>query len=233
MAWRVLARRCPTRSMTVVGDVAQTSTAAGADDWERALAPVLLAAEDTPAARRGLDLRRPWRLRHLTVNYRTPRQVMELAGAVLAAAGVEAPVPGSVRDADVPPRAVRGPWREVLARVLRSEEVLLGGGRLAVVCPDALVDEVHAVARAALVEGSVARADDVRADAPVSVAAVAEVKGLEYDAVVLVEPSAVLAQSRRGANDLYVALTRPTQRLVVVSAGDLPAGLDTLPVTAP
>ncbi|SDQ22456.1 AAA family ATPase [Quadrisphaera sp. DSM 44207] len=232
MAWRLLARRCPSRSMTVVGDVAQTSSAAGASDWERALAPVLGPAEGRP--RPGVDLRRPWRLAQLTVNYRTPRQVMELAGAVLAAAGVSAPVPRSIRDADVPPRAVRAPeaagaagWLGAVAAVVRSELDLLGSGRMAVVAPDDLVGPVHRALVADLPDGAVRRGDDA-GDAPVTVAAVAEVKGLEFDAVVLAEPAGVLAQSARGANDLYVALTRPTQRLVVVSAAQLPAGLDVL-----
>jgi len=233
MAWRVLARRCPARSMTVVGDLAQTSTAAGASEWEAALEPVL-GAGDGAAASRGLDLRRPWRLAQLTVNYRTPRQVMELAGAVLAAAGVSAPVPRSIRDAEVPPRAVRvegpvgGPaWAAAVVDAVRADLDLLGAGRMVVVAPDAVVADAAAALAPALPPGALRRADDPR-DAAVTVASVADVKGLEFDAVVLVEPAGVLAQSPRGANDLYVAMTRPTQRLVVVSAAPLPPGLDAL-----
>jgi DNA helicase IV len=62
-------------------------------------------------------------------------------------------------------------------------------------------------------------------DAPVAVLTVAEAKGLEFDAVVVVEPAAILAESPRGGNDLYVALTRATQRLGVVHGGRLPAVL--------
>ncbi len=51
-----------------------------------------------------------------------------------------------------------------------------------------------------------------------------EVKGLEFDSVVVVEPAAIMAESPRGANDLYVALSRSTQRLVVLHSGRLPAG---------
>jgi DNA helicase IV len=68
-------------------------------------------------------------------------------------------------------------------------------------------------------------------DSPVSVLDVTAVKGLEFDSVVVVEPAEFLAASARGANDLYVALTRPTQRLLVLHSGDLPAGMDSL--TAP
>ena len=57
---------------------------------------------------------------------------------------------------------------------------------------------------------------------------VGAVKGLEFDVVVVVEPAEILAASARGANDLYVALTRPTQHLLVLHTGDLPAGMDEL-----
>jgi DNA helicase IV len=66
-------------------------------------------------------------------------------------------------------------------------------------------------------------------DNPVSVLDVTAVKGLEFDSVVVVEPGDILAGSARGANDLYVALTRPTQRLLVLHSGELPAGMESLP----
>jgi hypothetical protein len=68
-------------------------------------------------------------------------------------------------------------------------------------------------------------------DSPAVVLTVAEVKGLEFDSVLLVEPAAILKASPRGANDLYVALTRPTQRLRVLTSGELPAGLDAMPLS--
>ena len=93
MAWRMVLRRCPARSMTVVGDLAQTSTPGGADSWAQVLDPV--------AAGR-------WRTARLTVNYRTPEPVMALAAALLPPAA-EPPV--SVRDSDESPwlRRRRGP----------------------------------------------------------------------------------------------------------------------------
>jgi superfamily I DNA/RNA helicase len=62
-------------------------------------------------------------------------------------------------------------------------------------------------------------------DAPVAVLTVTEARGLEFDGVVVVEPGAILAQSPKGANNLYVALTRATQRLGVVHTTALPAAL--------
>jgi DNA helicase IV len=57
-----------------------------------------------------------------------------------------------------------------------------------------------------------------------------QTKGLEFDAVVLVEPADIVAESPRGINDLYVALTRPTQRLTVLHSAPLPSGMASLPV---
>jgi superfamily I DNA/RNA helicase len=96
--------------------------------------------------------------------------------------------------------------RDVVAATLAEQ----AGGQLAVIAPAALVRELTA----ALPE-----------DERVSVVTVADVKGLEYDDVVLVEPGAIVADSDRGNNDLYVALSRATQRLTVVHAGDLPKAL--------
>jgi DNA helicase IV len=71
----------------------------------------------------------------------------------------------------------------------------------------------------------VVTADSDALSSPVSVLTVAGAKGLEFDAVVLVEPAAIVTESARGLNDLYVALTRPTQRLHVVYTAALPPGM--------
>jgi hypothetical protein len=85
MDWRMLIRRCPSRSMTIVGDLNQASAAGGADTWAQVLDPV--------AAGR-------WRTARLTVNYRTPKPAMALAAALLPP-GAEPPV--SVRDSGEAP----------------------------------------------------------------------------------------------------------------------------------
>ena len=110
--------------------------------------------------------------------------------------------------------------------VVRAELDGLGEGRLAVIAPASQVRDLQLALTASLPRGSVA-AGSGALDAPVGVLAVSQVKGLEFDAVVLVEPARILAASARGANDLYVALTRPTQRLRVVHSEPLPAGLGT------
>ncbi|HEX6919840.1 MAG TPA: AAA family ATPase [Actinomycetes bacterium] len=212
MMWRLLMRRCPSRSMTLVGDVAQTGSAAGASSWSDVLDPYVEGR---------------WRLEQLTVNYRTPARIMALASAVLTSAGVEASAPESVREGDWPPRAQRMAAGDMTAVVtaVRDELSLLGDGRMAVVVPAGLADPAYTAVSSSLPPGIVGTGSNAL-DAPVTVLTVADVKGLEFDAVVLVEPGLILGGSLRGANDLYVALTRPTQRLRVLHSDALPTGLD-------
>jgi DNA helicase IV len=234
MAWRLVMRRCPTRSMTIVGDIAQTGDPAGATSWHDALGPFV--------ARR-------FRLEQLTVNYRTPAEIAEVADDVLAAIDPTLEPPRSVRATGVSPRAVHagGSLTDAVAAVLAAEIPAAHGrtngsgtngsgtngsgtngdvsdeGRVAVLAPAARVAEL----RARLLPGLAGHdGGDPNAepdlDAPVVVLSVSAAKGLEFDAVVLVEPAELLTESPRGLNDLYVALTRATQRLTVVHAAPMP-----------
>ncbi|MDF2976007.1 MAG: helicase [Actinomycetospora sp.] len=219
MAWRVLMRRCPSRSMTLVGDVAQTGARAGASSWGEVLSPYVSAR---------------WRREVLTVNYRTPAEIMAVAADVLAAIDPTAATPTSVRESGVPPRAVAADEdgladaaascaREARAAVLDAE----GAGRVAVLAPGG---RVPAIAEALGVTAGPVGGGDAAVDleSEVVVCEVADAKGLEFDAVVLVDPDGVVAGSPRGLNDLYVALTRATRSLVVVHPGELPAVLGSL-----
>jgi DNA helicase IV len=114
-----------------------------------------------------------------------------------------------------------------LARAIAHELRAVSGGRLAVIVPAAQRGPVLDALMAGLPAGAVGAGREAM-DSPVVVLTVAGVKGLEFDAVVLVEPAAIERESPRGANDLYVAITRPTQRLLVLHSEDLPPGLDTL-----
>jgi DNA helicase IV len=209
MQWRLLVRRVPSRSMTVVGDVAQTGSAAGTTSWARVL--------DVQAPGR-------WRIEELTVNYRTPAVVMEPAVALLAAAGLPVKAPHSARDGDWPPAAVQlpagddGALADAVRDALGADDAALSGGRFVVVLPRGRAGVLADLIRTRL-EGSglAGRAGLMTVD---------DVKGLEFDGVVLVEPALIVRESRRGVNDLYVALTRPTQRLTVLHHGDLPPGLE-------
>ncbi|ETK34923.1 HelD family protein [Microbispora sp. ATCC PTA-5024] len=199
MAWRTVMRRVPARSLTVVGDVAQTGSAAGARSWAEALDPYLEGR---------------WREERLTVNYRTPAEIMEVAADVLRAVAPGEEPPESVRDGEAPPRALPAAETD-LRRLVEEEMRAIGEGRLAVVVPDGRYGEV-----AGLLAPYVEAADPL--DSPVAVLTVRGSKGLEFDAVVVVDPAAILAQSPKGGQDLYVAITRATRRLTVVHEGPLP-----------
>ncbi|WP_338703780.1 AAA family ATPase [Streptomyces sp. Q6] len=197
MAWRLLMRRSPTRSMTLVGDPAQTSEEAGVGSWERILAPYV---ED--------------RFEHtrLGVNYRTPSEIMDVAAAVLRAEHPDFEPPSSVRSTGVRPwaRAAVDLPGAVAAAVaeLTPEE-----GRLAVIAPRAL----HG-ALAPKLDGVVAGAEPDLTRAVVLLDP-RQAKGLEFDSVLVVEPGEF------GVSDLYVALTRATQSLGIVHSGELPLPL--------
>lgn len=223
MAWRLIMRRCPTRSMTIVGDIAQTGDLAGAASWQDALGPFV--------AKR-------FKLEQLTVNYRTPAEIAVVADDVLAAIDPTLAAPRSVRATGVPPRAVladRG-LSDAVAVVLADDAAGMGdrgaddagevpAGRVAVLAPTARVADLRArVLPDAGGDGS----GEPDLGAPVVVLPVAAAKGLEFDAVVLVEPAELVAESPRGLNDLYVALTRATQRLTVVHRAPLPPVLHRL-----
>ncbi len=198
MDWRFLLRRCPSRSITAVGDTAQTSSPAGTDSWQDRLEPLL-------------DSR--WDLRQLTVNYRNPAEVAELAGTVLLGPAANT-VPRSVRRSGHPPTLHPVGPDEVIAEVGRQVEALgaqVDGGTVAVIAPDRLVRQLGE------------SAGDESGPAPVAVMTAPAAKGLEFDAVVVVEPDLIASERARGRNDLYVALTRTTDRLAVVHSAPLEA----------
>ncbi|MCK2219317.1 ATP-binding domain-containing protein [Actinomadura sp. ATCC 31491] len=211
MAWRAVMRRCPTRSMTIVGDIAQTGSAAGARSWAEVLDPYV-------AGR--------WRQERLTVNYRTPVELMAVAARVLAAIDPALEAPASVRESGAEP------WSAPLAALPELVKAEVGeGGKVAVVVPDALLDRLGAQVAAAVPGAVVVTAGAGRAkgaealDAPVAVLGVSDAKGLEFDSVIVAEPDLIAVQSPRGLSDLYVALTRATQRLGVVHAQPLSGAL--------
>ena len=215
MAWRVLMRRCPTRSMTIVGDIAQTGALGGTTSWGSVLAPFV---GDR------------WRLAELTVNYRTPSEVMEVAARVLALVDPSLVPPTSVRSAGVAPWALRVDTSSLgssLVAAVAEEARAVGDGTLAVIVPADAVDSLGGAVAHAVPDAAVG-ASPAALERRVLVLTVEQAKGLEFDGVVIVEPAAILGGSARGASDLYVALTRTTRRLGVVHTGELPAVLSGL-----
>ncbi|MGW1775065.1 HelD family protein [Streptomyces sp. NPDC002104] len=212
MVWRLLVRRCPTRSFTVVGDSAQTSEAAGSASWSEALEPFFGTR---------------WRLEQLTINYRTPAEIMTVADRVLAAIDPALEPATAVRAAGVEPARERVPRSRLAARlaaVVAGEAQRPGGGRIAVLAPGKDVERLAGAVRAEVPD--VSWGPDPDLERRVVVLTVRQAKGLEFDTVVLVDPQAVLDGSARGLGDLYVALTRAARHLLILHPGRIPAVLD-------
>jgi DNA helicase IV len=213
MQWRMVGRRCPGGSMTIVGDLGQASRLGAVRSWEAALAQ--------------LPSRRPPRLLELSVNYRTPTEIMELASAVLAVTDPGLEPPRSVRRSGANPHFAAVAERSALAdeaadHVARLQSEL-GEGKVAVIAPAAL----HPALRTGLGQrpGIVLGHGDDPLDAPVALLTPTEAKGLEFDAVVLVEPAELAGGTTAGLRALYVALTRATRFLAVVHHQPLPEPL--------
>ncbi|RDI20290.1 DNA helicase IV [Lentzea flaviverrucosa] len=211
MAWRTLMRRCPSKSMTVVGDIAQTGDIGGATSWGSVLSPYV---------------QNRWRLTELSVNYRTPAEIMEVAADVLASVDVSLVPPTSVRETGVAPWvSTVSSYSSEVPELIAREIAAVGDGKIAVIVPAALLPSVGSSIAAAVAGSSVGNELE---EAQVVVLGVTDAKGLEFDSVVVVDPDGILAESPRGASDLYVALTRATQRLGVVHTGTLPDVLSRL-----
>ncbi|MFE4615636.1 HelD family protein [Streptomyces sp. NPDC056747] len=200
MQWRMVGRRGRHATWTVVGDPAQSS-------WSD--------PDEAAEARDEALGSRPRRRFELTVNYRNPAEIAELAAKVLALAMPGKESPRAVRSTGVEPRFV--PVRETagkadLAETVRSEAALL------LERVEGTVGVVVAMNRRA----EAARWLAELGDRVVALGSL-EAKGLEYDATVVVSPAEIADESPAGLRVLYVALTRATQQLTVIAGqGDMP-----------
>jgi len=213
MAWRMLMRRCPSRSMTIVGDMAQASELGGGSSWQEVLGP---------------NLADRYRMERLTINYRTPAEIAEVAGDVLEAIDPELHQPRPVRETGISPWQAQAPPGELgslLGELTREESVAIGAGNLAVIVPAERLDELTRAVGVAVPDVVL---EEPTLDRPVVVLSVKQVRGLEFDSVLVADPARIVAESTSGLNDLYVAMTRATQRLGVVHEGDLPGVLTRL-----
>ncbi|HYV60169.1 MAG TPA: UvrD-helicase domain-containing protein [Acidimicrobiia bacterium] len=209
MQWRMVGRRCPSGSMTLVGDFGQSSKPGALHDWD--------------AVRAELPGDEPARVVTLTVNYRTPAEIMDLADRVVTTAAPGVEPARSVRSTGRPPQFVAtadaGKLVSVAADVARNGDG--DRGTTALIAPRELHDDlVSLLADVGAVAGS---ADAV--DAPIAVVDASDAKGLEFDHVVVVEPGRLVNADAAGLRLLYTALTRATQTLTVAHAAPLPEAL--------
>ena len=208
MQLRMLTRRSLSGSMTMVGDLAQATGTWAAPRWDDVV--------------RHLEPKRGWRLVHLSVNYRTPSEIMAVADRVLAAAVPGARPPRSVRSTGATPQFVRCAPAALPGCVAEVTEVqAASGGTVAVVCTASQRGDLAEALRAADVDFGDATRRGLAA--PVTLVEVGLVKGLEFDVVIVVSPTRLVAESPQGPRSLYVAFTRATRRLVIVHGEDLPS----------
>lgn len=211
MQWRLLMRRCPMKSFTVVGDIAQASSAAAASSWAQALKPFV-------GERFHLD--------ELTVNYRTPAQISDAAVSVARAAGLEISAPRAIREGNWSPSARVVGAENLIPSVVAtvSEEVAQGGGGLiGVIVADSRYREVASAISTAHRDNTGTSKSAL--EHQILVLTPWEAKGLEFDVVIIVEPMDLIEAANGSVGDLYVSMTRPTQRLHLIAGTDLPAGL--------
>lgn len=188
MQWRMIGRRGPQASWTIVGDPAQ-SAYPHPDEIRTALDDLVGGA--------------PSRNFTLTTNYRSPAEVFDLAAEVVVTVHPDADLPHAVRSVGEVPTVLRtdDPWAEVSRHL---DEMLADvDGTVGLICAPTMLERARELA------------DDPRVAAVTAVQA----KGLEYDAALVVDPEHIVAEaggSREGVRVLYVALTRPTQRLTVL-----------------
>jgi DNA helicase IV len=189
MQWRVLMRRCPERSMTVVGDLAQAGPTTTVRSWQDALAPFV---EDR------------WAHRTLTINYRTTAEILESTRSLLARIAPEQDLSRSIRNGEEPRTVTTSD-----GRVAESLRALVGEARTT--HPGELIGVVTTADAAPGLESAIGAADVTVVGAP-------DVRGLEFDTVILVDPDGMESAGDAGLRDLYVATTRATQRLITVTA---------------
>ncbi|MBX9423856.1 ATP-binding domain-containing protein [Streptomyces lateritius] len=196
MQCRAIARRTAFGSLTVLGDLAQGTTPWAARTWRDQLAH--LGKAEAPVV-------------PLTLGYRVPAVIVDLANRLLPHLGADVPAGRSVRrDGEVSVHRTTdllAATREAVAAALTAE------GSVGVITAGGLAGPVGEAVRAC------------GAEERVTVLPASVVKGLEFDHVVVVEPAAIVAAEARGANRLYVALTRAVSRLTLVHAAELPEWL--------
>jgi DNA helicase IV len=207
MEVRALGRRCTTGAATVLGDLAQGTTAWATTSWGALLEH--LGKPGVP-------------VRELSVGYRVPRQILDYASGLLRFIAPELSPASSLRTDPGSLEIVRASDADELSElvVLACGEALAAEGSVAVIAADSAVSEVAAVLSSAEVPFAAPGEDSRLTLVPVTL-----VKGLEFDHVIVVEPAGIVAAEARGLQRLYVALTRAVSRLTVLHREPLPDAL--------
>jgi DNA helicase IV len=207
MQLHMIGRRSLNGSMTIVGDIAQATSAWAHQDWDSVV--------DQLPTDKGVT-------RHeLTMGYRVPGPLIELAAKVLKLAMPGLTPPRAVRPEGDPPRFVTtnpDDFGTALATTIAEERAAIGAGNIAVICATGAAEDVSEFLNAHEIDHGVAYAGALEKE--VSVIEVSMVKGLEIDAAIVIEPDSIVEFEPQGLRSLYVALTRATRRLAIIDTGD-------------
>jgi hypothetical protein len=211
MQLRSIARRSATGSLTIVGDLAQSTGAWARDHWDDVT--------------RHLPATLPRQIVDLRYGYRVPRRVYEFAAKLLPIAAPGVPAITVVRDGPADPGIHRVNPGERAGRAVTIAMAHAEAGRfVGLVCPPVCRAELAAALAASGVAWS--SADRGELDSSINLVSPQEAKGLEFDAVIVIEPEEIVASDERGHRMLFVALTRTTRYLDVVCVGEpLPLAL--------
>ncbi len=218
MEARVLARRSIASSMTLVGDLAQTTSPHGQRSWEAIVEPLRAAIDE-------------WSYRKLSVNYRTPTEIAELAYRLCDIAELDLEPSVSIRSTGEFPTISRVSvdWREAVLEAIHRELGRSTSELIAVIVPIDHEGERLAGELAKMIEGG-----DLPA-ARVEVHTISDAKGLEFDSVIVCGPTKLVGDHRAAKAALFTAVTRATKRVTVLLADSEEATsrewglLDTLP----
>ncbi|MDR2799608.1 MAG: AAA family ATPase [Bifidobacteriaceae bacterium] len=229
MEWRMLSRRSVNHSFTIVGDIAQTTSISGTRSWSKAFENIF---------------ENNFRISYLTVNYRNPRKIAHMANTFAQYHGlidnnVIAPreLGDSLRVYEVESEELYKKSADEITRLLDEFVTDDGLGRIAVLVASEKMELVKSTFEKEMMsrgkEAELKRLHSKEgSDMQLEIVDPRETKGLEFDATVLIEPSDFLPEEendmlhRINLSNLYVALSRSTNRLTIVHNKDLPKGLD-------
>jgi len=203
MQLRMLARRCPAGSMSILGDLGQATGAWAHDDWAEVL-------EHLPQPDGS-------RIDELTLGYRVTKAITELSSRILAEAAPQLLAPRSVRREEGEVTFAHS-GDLVEGAVEAAKAMLAEATAAALIVPDDLVDDVEAALATAGIDFG-----DADVDHALTVVPVSQSKGLEFEGVVVLEPAAIVEQG--GLRLLYVAVTRAMRLLTIVHAAPMPGSL--------
>ncbi|MEM9889286.1 MAG: ATP-binding domain-containing protein [Actinomycetota bacterium] len=218
MALRMVARRAEKGSMTVLGDLAQATTPQAPGSWDRAVGVMRDHMAEVSARDESPDVR----LCELTVGYRVPAAILEVANRLLPEAAPDVTPARSVRPGGDPPLFLEVAADAVISTVVSEVSALRDRtASIAVVGLDGRFEALSAALRSAGVPVDRVGGAGLPGQEAVALVTPLAVKGLEFDAVVVVEPGEI-AELESGLRHLYVAMTRAVQHLGLVHHRALP-----------